>query len=54
MFNIGVYRENMKETFLSETIRPRVFILCMYHHLVDLYQFFSNYDPGAKMTPPPL
>ena len=29
MFYIGLYRENMKEIFLSETIRPTDFIFGM-------------------------
>ena len=39
MFNIGLYSENMKNLFLSETTR---------HHLVDFYQVCSNYAPRAK------
>ena len=41
----------MKNIFLSEITRHRVIIFGMYHHLVDIYQFCSNYVPGAKTDP---
>ena len=53
MFYIGLYRENMKKIFLSETIRPRLLIFGIKHHLVDLYQVYSNNIPGAKSGPIP-
>ena len=31
----------------------RALIFGMQHHLVDLYQFCSNYAPGAKIGPTP-
>ena len=51
MFCIDLYRENMKKIFLSETTRPRALIFGLKHHLVDLYQFCSNYAPGANNEP---
>ena len=44
--------KNMKKIFLSETICPRVMILCIQHHLVDLYQLCSNYAPWANNGSP--
>ena len=44
MFNIGLYRENI----LSKSTRPRALILCLLHHLVNLYQVCSNYAPGGQ------
>ena len=52
MFYKVLYWENMKK-ILSETIRPRALIFVVYHDLVDLYQFCSNYAPGAKNGPAP-
>ena len=51
MFYLGLYGENIKKFFLSETIRPRAWILGMQHHLVDLYQVCSNCVPGAQNGP---
>ena len=51
MFYIGLYREKLGKIFLSETIRPRVLIFGMLHHLVNLYQVCSRYIPGAKNGP---
>ena len=53
MFYIGLYREQHEKIFLSETTRPRALIFGMYYHLVDLYQVYLNYIPGAKngLTP---
>ena len=51
MFNMGLYRERHEKIFLSETIRPRVLIFGMKHHLVDLYQLCSNYAPWANNGP---
>ena len=48
MFYIGLYREKREQIFLSETKGHRVLIFGMYHHLVDLYQVWSKYTPGAK------
>ena len=53
MFYFGLYRENHKKIFLFETTRPRALIFGMEHHLVNLYQVFSNYRPGAKNGPSP-
>ena len=39
---INLYRENMKNFYLSETTRPRALIFGMKHHLVDFYQVCSN------------
>ena len=39
------------EKILSQTAGHRIFILCMYHHAVVLYQVCSNDGPGAKGTP---
>ena len=36
---------------ISETTRPAGLMFGMLHHLVDLYEVFSNYAPGAKMGP---
>ena len=52
MFNMGLYRENIK-IFWSETTRHRALIFGMKHHLVDLYQICPNYAPGAKKRPRP-
>ena len=38
---------------LSETTRPRALIFDIKNHLVVLYQFCSNYAPGAKNWPAP-
>ena len=51
MFYIGLYRDNMKKIFLSETTRHRVLIFGMYHHQVDLYEVCSNNAPGVKTGP---
>ena len=53
MFDIGLYRENIKKIFLSETLRHRALIFGMQHHLVDLYKVSSNYVRGAKNGPSP-
>ena len=52
MFYIGLYMENHKKIFLSETTRSRALIFGMKHHLVNLYKVCSNYIPGAKIGPP--
>ena len=39
--------------FLAETTRPRSLIFGMKLHLVDLYQDFGNYCPGAQNGPAP-
>ena len=50
--DIGLYRENIENIFLSETTKPRALIFGMQHHLVvDLYPVCSNYGPGAKIGP---
>ena len=36
---------------MPETTRPRALIFGMQHQLADLYQFYSNYAPGAKSGP---
>ena len=51
MFYVGLYWENMKKIFLSETTRPRALIFSMQHHLMDLYQICSNYAPRAINRP---
>ena len=51
MFYIGLYRVQHEKIFLSETTRPRALSFCMKYHLVNLYQFCSNYSPGAKNGP---
>ena len=51
MFYIGLYRQNVKKIFLSETTRPGALMFGMLHHLVDLYQVCSNYTPRVKMAP---
>ena len=48
-----IYGKTLKKFFLSETIRPRALIFGMWHHLIDLYQVFSNYTPEAKNGPAP-
>ena len=48
MFYIGLYRENGKKIFFSETTEPRALIFGMKHHLVNLYQVCSNNTPGAR------
>ena len=53
MLYIDLYREKHEKIFLSETTRPRALIFGMKHHLVNFYQVFSNYSPGAKNTPQP-
>ena len=40
----------MKKIFLSKTKRSRALIFGMKHHLVNVYQGFSNYTLGAKMA----
>ena len=52
MFYIDLYCEKHENIFLSETIRLRVLIFGMLHHLVNLYQVCSNYAPGTKKTRP--
>ena len=41
-----------EQIFLSETSRPRALVFGMLHHLLDLYQVYSNYAPEAKNGPP--
>ena len=50
MFDIGF--KCLTKIFMSETIGPRALIFGVYHHLVDLYQFCSNYTPWAKNGTP--
>ena len=38
MFYVGLYRENVKKIFLSETTRPSALLFGMQHNLVELYQ----------------
>ena len=45
----GLYRENMKKIFLSETTRPRALIFGILYYLVDLLHIMSL---GPKMGPP--
>ena len=54
MFYLGLYRGKHGKLFLSETIRPRALIFGMRHHLVDLYQVYSNYVPWVNNCPAPL
>ena len=51
MFYIGLYREKHEIFFLSETTKPKALRFGMRHHLVDLYQVWSNYIPAAKNGP---
>ena len=51
MFYIGLYRENVKKIFLSETTRPRALIFGRWHHIMELLQVCSNYSPGVKKGP---
>ena len=51
MFNRYLYRKKHEKIFLSKTVRPRVLILGMKHHLMDLYQVCSNYAPWANNCP---
>ena len=51
MFYIGLYRENVKKIFLSETTRPRALIFGILHYQKDLYQVCSNNAPGVKNVP---
>ena len=53
MFYIGLYREQHKKIFFSETTRPGALIFGMWYHLVDPYQVCSNESPGAKNGPAP-
>ena len=52
MICIGLYRENVKKIFLSETTRSKALIFGMEQHLVDLYQVCSDYSHGAKYGQP--
>ena len=52
MLYIGLHSDK-HEKIWAETIRPRVLIIDMKHHLVDLYQLCSNYAPWAKNGPAP-
>ena len=47
MFYIGLYREN-KIFSCRKLLGQRALILCMKHHLVNLYQVCSNYAPGGQ------
>ena len=60
MFYIGLYRENMKKFFLSETTRPRALIFHKAYSL-DIWYVASPSGPnkfvqiiplGPKMGPP--
>ena len=53
MIYIGLYREKDETIFLSETTMSRAMIFGMKHHLVILYQVWSNYISGAKNGPTP-
>ena len=48
MFYIGLYRE-VRGKFSC----LKLLIFGMKHHLMDLYQVCSNYDPVAKNGPAP-
>ena len=47
------FQDEKLKIFFSETTRPRTLVFGMMHHLVDLYQVYSNYPPGAKNGPAP-
>ena len=52
MFNIGLYRENMKNSScLKLQGREPLYLVCSIT-LWTLYQVYSNYAPGAKTAPP--
>ena len=48
-----VFKMQFSKIFLSETTRPRAFILGIQHHLEVLYQSCSNCAPGVKIDPAP-
>ena len=48
---IGLYSKKHENIFLTETIWPRVLIIGMMYHLVDLYEVCLNYPPGTKNGP---
>ena len=41
----------MKKIFLCETRSPNLLIFGISHHLMEFYQVYSNYSPGAKKGP---
>ena len=47
MFYRGLYREN-KIFSCRKLLGQRALILCMKHHLVNLYQVCSSYAPGGQ------
>ena len=49
MFYIGLYRENVKKNFLSETTRPRALGFSITKWTSA--NFFSNNAPGVKKGP---
>ena len=49
-FSLDLCMENLK-IFFSKTIRPKVLIFSMLHHLMVLYENCSNYAPGVKCGP---
>ena len=51
MLYIGLYKENMMKSCLSETKKPRALLFNMLHHLVVFYRVYSNNVPGAKNGP---
>ena len=51
MFDIGLYRVQHEKIFMSENTGHRALIFGMQNHLVNLYQVYSNYSPGAKNGP---
>ena len=42
-----IYVGKTNHIFLSETTRPRSLIFGMQHHLVRIYQFYSNWGSGT-------
>ena len=52
MFYIGLYRENMKKIFLSETTRPRAMIFRLWHYPVDATKVVQIMPWGLKMGLP--
>ena len=45
---LGLYRENKKKYSCP---KPLALILCLKHHLVNLYQVCSNYASGSQKWP---
>lgn len=46
-----IYREKLKKNFFFRTKRPIPLMFCLRHYLVNLYQFYSNRDPGVQIGP---